>query len=99
MAKPLIDVSNQKRRPIPADVRVKYTHMIQVFTSPEDTPEPRRVTVATLIDKPTGKALVGDVAICGPRDTYRRKVGNHIALQRALKNLETWHEIVSTTRA
>lgn len=63
-------------------VRVHYLRQGDVKGIPESI---KRVTIAQLFDKQSGRKVAEATSFCGPQDNDNRKVGRAIAVGRALK--------------
>ena len=88
MSKPLTHIpNNQRTRTVPENTFVKYKHIV-LAQDINGVLEKRNTTVCNVIDRDTREIVAQGYSICSPNDTYRRKVGNHIALQRALKSMQ-----------
>lgn len=95
-----MNVNIRKLRQAGFKVRVHHTRCTELVSGPQFTPRPvtlskggdTRIEVTT----PDGQATVVGIARCSLQDSFNRKLGNQIALGRALMEFEENHPQVKT---
>ena len=82
-----VAIKQHRTRELPPGFKVRFEHILKPKLDSKNKAYTSLQTIANVYD--TDRELVAsECSFSSVRDTPDRKVGNHIALQRALKHLE-----------